>query len=53
MAGKWEPFDLNGSVFRPLAKLLYVEEPDFVKVCRRMAWSMAALFWRIKTDSVP
>ena len=29
MAGKWEPFDLNGSVFRPLAKLLYVEEPDF------------------------
>ena len=29
MAGKWEPFDLNGSVFLPLAKLLYVEEPDF------------------------
>lgn len=29
MAGKWEPFDLNGSVFRPLVKLLYVEEPDF------------------------
>lgn len=29
MAGKWEPFDLNGSVVRPLAKILYVEEPDF------------------------
>ncbi|MDO4287224.1 MAG: hypothetical protein Q4C40_05815 [Eubacteriales bacterium] len=29
MAGKWEPFDINGSVFRPVAKLLYVEEPDF------------------------
>ncbi|MCD8356252.1 MAG: hypothetical protein LUE11_06740 [Clostridia bacterium] len=29
MAGKWEPFDINGSVFRPLVKLLYVEEPDF------------------------
>ncbi|MDO4173636.1 MAG: hypothetical protein Q4D42_02625 [Eubacteriales bacterium] len=29
MAGKWEPFDINGSVFRPMAKLLHVEEPEF------------------------
>lgn len=29
MAAKWEPFDLNGSVFRPLVKLLSVEEADF------------------------
>lgn len=29
MANKWEPFDVNGSIFRPQGRLLYVEEPDF------------------------
>ena len=29
MAGKWEPIDINGSIFRPKLRLLYVEEPDF------------------------
>lgn len=29
MASKWEPFDVNGSIFRPKGRLLYVEEPDF------------------------
>lgn len=29
MANKWEPFDVNGSIFRPMGRLLYVEEPDF------------------------
>ncbi len=26
---KWEPFDVNGSIFRPRVRLLYVEEADF------------------------
>lgn len=25
----WKPFDVNGAVFRPLGKILMVEEPDF------------------------
>lgn len=29
MANKWEPFDVNGSIFRPKGRLLYIEEPDF------------------------
>ncbi len=29
MAGKWEPIDINGSIFRPKLRLIYVEEPDF------------------------
>lgn len=29
MANKWEPFDVNGSIFRPKGRLLYVEEPEF------------------------
>lgn len=29
MKNKWEPFDVNGSIFRPRARLLYIEEPDF------------------------
>lgn len=29
MAGKWEPFDINGAVFRPKLRLIYVEEPEF------------------------
>lgn len=29
MAGKWQPFDINGSIFRPKGRLIYVEEPDF------------------------
>ena len=26
---KWTPYDINGSIFRPMGKLLLVEEPDF------------------------
>ena len=29
MKNKWEPFDVNGSIFRPRVRLLYVEEPEF------------------------
>lgn len=29
MKAKWEPFDVNGSIFLPKIRLLYVEEPDF------------------------
>ena len=29
MANKWEPIDVNGSIFRPKGRLLYIEEPDF------------------------
>ncbi len=26
---KWEPFDVNGAIFRPKGRLMYVEEPEF------------------------